>query len=164
MNRIRQGVFRPLHHVSPVGNPRRFRVRCTLQQQQVSKRVEVSEASILTEWIREEGGFIHDSLCVVDVAPCGARGVISMRAVDVEEEGLLGLVCVPERLYMTSSSGEHWHWRNNVCQAILADDIFKMKTLIIQIILPHSFFPMFCHDQHSTTHPSSPVLFGISYL
>lgn len=109
MNGVRQGVFRPLHQVSPVGNPRCTRLRCTLQQQQVSKRIEVCEATILTDWIREEGGFIHDSLCVVSVAPCGARGVVSMRAVDVEEEGLLGLVCVPERLYMTSSSGERWN-------------------------------------------------------
>lgn len=106
MNRVRWGVYRPLHIVPPVRNPLRNHICCALQQQSAPKCIEVPEGTKLTNWIREEGGFVHDSLCVVPMAPCGARGVVSMRAVDVEEEGLLGLVCIPERLYMTSSSGD----------------------------------------------------------
>lgn len=103
----KQGV-RPLQRACPHNSTRKCSVRSSLKQQPSSiKHAQLPEGATLTNWIREEGGFIHDSLRVVSEAPCGVRGVVCCERVDAEEEGLLGLVCVPERLYMTSTSGKH---------------------------------------------------------
>ena len=58
----------------------------------------------LRDWLLEAGGYVHESLLVVQQAPCGGgRGVVAARELGAEAvEGGAPLVLLPEDLVLTS--------------------------------------------------------------
>jgi hypothetical protein len=55
----------------------------------------------LRDWLLEAGGYVHESLLVVEDAPCGGgRGVVAAQALSVE--GGAPLILLPEDLCLTS--------------------------------------------------------------
>eukprot|EP00879_Flechtneria_rotunda_P003981 GHRR01004221.1.p1 GENE.GHRR01004221.1~~GHRR01004221.1.p1 ORF type:complete len:501 (+),score=211.42 GHRR01004221.1:164-1666(+) len=73
----------------------------------------------LCHWVRQQGGYVHPSLQVVENAPCGCRGIVAVDSVCLPEEKQqqqaqqhtstdsstqhMPLIAVPEELYMTSA-------------------------------------------------------------
>lgn len=47
------------------------------------------------------GGFIHPSLACVEAAPCGARGIVAVEPLTLEDAAAAPVVAVPERLLLS---------------------------------------------------------------
>jgi hypothetical protein len=69
----------------------------------------------LFAWVRQNKGYVHPALAIVDHAPCGCRGVIAVSDVSMPVQNQHGapaaaqagsqqlpLIAVPEQLYMTT--------------------------------------------------------------
>lgn len=51
----------------------------------------------LRQWLVDCGGFVHPSLTLVEVAPCGARGIVALRDISLTElEASPMLITVPK--------------------------------------------------------------------
>ncbi len=56
----------------------------------------------LRAWVSSNGGNIHSSLRLVDVASCGCRGVVATAPISFAEAAEQPVLIVPERLYLSS--------------------------------------------------------------
>jgi len=55
----------------------------------------------LRSWIVERGGYIHEGLKLVDEAPCGARGVVAVEDISLEEVSSRPLMLIPAAMELT---------------------------------------------------------------
>eukprot|EP00955_Chlamydomonas_euryale_P061679 358132-Chlamydomonas_euryale.AAC.6 len=60
----------------------------------------LAHEAALRKWITSRGGAVHDALALSDDAPCGARGVVAVRPVGVDELMQNPLVCIPKTLHL----------------------------------------------------------------
>jgi hypothetical protein len=61
-----------------------------------------STESDLRQWLRDQGGWVHPSLRLVDAAPCGARGVVAAATIQLTDLEQGPLVSIPQGLQFSS--------------------------------------------------------------
>ncbi|GAX73678.1 hypothetical protein CEUSTIGMA_g1129.t1 [Chlamydomonas eustigma] len=54
----------------------------------------------LRKWVVQNGGYIHDGLCLSDNAPCGARGVVALSRISLDDMLRRPLVSIPKTLHL----------------------------------------------------------------
>lgn len=56
----------------------------------------------LRTWVSSNGGYIHTSLRLVDVASCGCRGIVATAPISFADAAEQPVIIVPESLYLSS--------------------------------------------------------------
>lgn len=59
----------------------------------------------LANWVRDNGGYVHEALALTEDTECGSRGICSREAIE-GHDATLPLVVVPELLYLTGRSAD----------------------------------------------------------